>query len=133
MILCVGATPAIQRVMVFDELTIDSVNRAARTLEDIAGKSINVAKVLKSLGATPFAAGILGGDRGAQLASTLRAKQIQSDFIAVEARTRECITVIDKAAGTQTELVEESLPVPAEVYDKLLEVVSRHVSQARAL
>ena len=49
-ILCLGTTPAVQRVMVFRKLTLDAVNRAATTLDGAAGKSINVAKVLKTLG-----------------------------------------------------------------------------------
>jgi hypothetical protein len=44
MILCIGPTPAIQRVMVFRSLAVDQVNRAVRTVEGIAGKSTNVAK-----------------------------------------------------------------------------------------
>ena len=64
MILCLGTTPAVQRVMVFTKLTLDAVNRAATTLDGAAGKSVNVAKVLKSLGERPVATGFLGGDRG---------------------------------------------------------------------
>ncbi len=50
MILCIGTTPAAQRVMLFRKLTPDTVNRAAVTLDGAAGKAINVAKVLKALG-----------------------------------------------------------------------------------
>ena len=48
--------------MVFRKLTVDAVNRAAVTCDGVAGKSINVAKVLRALGATPVAAGFLGDD-----------------------------------------------------------------------
>jgi len=64
MILCIGTTPAAQRVMVFHRLTLDAVNRATTTLDGAAGKSVNVAKVLQALGEHPVAAGFLGGDRG---------------------------------------------------------------------
>ncbi len=67
MILCVGTTPAVQRVMIFRKLALDEVNRASSTLDGVAGKSINVAKVLKSLGEEPVAVSFLGGDRGAYL------------------------------------------------------------------
>ena len=60
-ILCIGTTPAAQRVMIFRKLTPDAVNRAATTLDGVAGKSINVAKILKALGAHPVATGFLGG------------------------------------------------------------------------
>jgi hypothetical protein len=51
LILCLGTTPAAQRVMVFHRLELDAVNRACRTLDGVAGKSINVVKVLHAVGA----------------------------------------------------------------------------------
>jgi threonine aldolase len=125
MILCIGTTPAVQRVMVFPKLAVDHVNRARLTLEGAAGKSINVAKVLKALGEKPVATGFLGGDRGDFLRGVLKAKGIETDFINVTARTRQCLTVIDEAAGTQTELVEESAAVTRNDYQKLMAIVQR--------
>src|SRR5207248_11188984 len=110
MILCVGLTPAAQRVMVFQKLTTNEVNRASVTIEGAAGQAINVAKVLKALGEQPVATGFIGGARGERLLRWLKDKDIEADFVKVEKETRECITVIDQAAGTQTELVEESQP-----------------------
>jgi len=133
MILCIGTTPATQRVMIFRELIIDSVNRASTTLEGAAGKAINVAKVLKALGEHPVATGFLGGDRGASILALLEAKRIDSDFVTVAARTRECITVIDKSSGEQTELVEESQPVAGAAYKKLIHLIRRHVHGCRAV
>src|SRR5438094_4134919 len=123
MILCIGPTPATQRVMIFRKLVLDAVNRAATTLDGAAGKSVNVAKVLKSLGEQPLATGFLGGDRGADLRALLQAREIEIDFVEVNARTRQCITVIDESSTTQTELVEESQPVPEADYDALARVV----------
>ena len=50
MILCIGTTPAAQRVMIFRKLVLEGVNRAVLTLDGVAGKSVNVAKVLHALG-----------------------------------------------------------------------------------
>src|SRR5437899_5161604 len=133
MILCIGTTPATQRVMVFRKLAIDSVNRALATLDGAAGKSINVAKVLKALGETPLAAGFLAGDRGRGLRSLLEARAIESDFVEVAGCTRQCVTVIDQSAGTQTELVEESQPVPPEDYEKLTAIIRRRANGCRAV
>jgi tagatose 6-phosphate kinase len=133
MILCIGTTPAAQRVMLFRKLTLDIVNRAAVTIDGAAGKSVNVAKVLKALGEAPVATGFLGGDRGAELETVLRAKGIELDFVHVAARTRQCITVIDEAADTNTELVEESQPVTVEDYDRLMEIIRTRLRSARAV
>ncbi len=133
MILCVGATPAEQRVMVFRKLSVDAVNRATKTLDGVAGKSVNVAKVLKSLGEEPLATGFLGGDRGDRIRAALKQRAIAEDFIKVNAPTRQCITVIDESAGTQTELVEESRPVPPKAYDRLMAVVRGHIRKSSAV
>jgi tagatose 6-phosphate kinase len=132
-ILCIGTTPAAQRVMIFRELTLDAVNRATTTLDGAAGKSVNVAKVLKALGEHPVATGFFGGDRGEFLVSALKERGIESDFVAVSTRTRQCVTVIDKLAGTHTELVEESQPVKSVDFDKLMTVIRRRVRECRAV
>lgn len=133
MILCIGTTPAAQRVMVFRRLTLDTVNRATTTLDGVAGKSVNVAKVLKTLGENPIALGFEGGTWGAALRSLLSALQIEHNFVRVAAPTRQCVTVIDEAAGTQTELVEESRPVTAEDYANLIGLFQGHIMRCRAV
>ena len=132
MILCIGTTPAAQRVMVFRRLVLDAVNRAATTLDGAAGKSINVAKVLKSLGEEPIAVGFLGGDRGESIRAALQTRGIAADFVTVSALTRLCTTVIDESAGTHTELVEESRAVSTADFEKLKAVVERRLPGCRA-
>ena len=133
MILCIGTTPATQRVMAFHKLTIEAVNRAVTTLEGAAGKSVNVAKVLKALGEQPVATGFLGGDRGEQLRALLEAQGIELDFVKVTPRTRQCSTLLDTSAGTHTELVEESQPVASADYEELMRVIRRRVKGCRAV
>jgi len=132
-VLCLGTTPAVQRVMVFPRVTLDAVNRAGTTQDGAAGKSVNVAKVLKALGEKPMATGFLGGDRGEFLQRALTEKGVESDFVTVSTQTRQCITVIDEATGTQTELVEESRPVEAEAFDRLRAVIRRRLPEFRAM
>jgi tagatose 6-phosphate kinase len=119
--------------MVFRKLTLDAVNRAVTTLDGTAGKSVNVAKVLKALGERPVAAGFLGGDRGEQLRADLEARGIELDFVKVAARTRQCTTLLDSSTGTHTELVEESQPVAATDYEELMRVIRRRVQGCRAV
>ncbi|HEY5914751.1 MAG TPA: hexose kinase [Verrucomicrobiae bacterium] len=133
MILCLGTTPATQRVMVFKRLAVDAVNRAATTLDGIAGKSINVAKVLQTLGADPLATGFLGGPRGDTIRQELARKCIQADFIGVSAATRQCITLIDESAATTTELVEESPAVEPGDFQKLAKLVERRLKDCQAI
>jgi len=132
MILCIGTTPAAQRVMVFRRVSLDAVNRAVTTLDGAAGKSVNVAKVLRALGEQVVAAGFFGGDRGKSVRTTLAAQGIELDFVPVANRTRQCITLLDQSAGTTTELVEESQPVTAADCEALMGVIRRQVAHCRA-
>ena len=133
MILCIGTTPATQRVMVFRKLVLDAVNRAVTTLDGTAGKSVNVAKVLNALGERPVAVSFLGGDRGEQLRAEFEARGIELDFVKVAGRTRQCTTLLDTSAGTQTELVEESQLVAAADYEELMRIIRRRVEGCRAV
>ena len=119
--------------MFFRQLRLDSVNRAHRTMEGAAGKSINVAKVLKALGEAPLATGFLGGVRGKEVQQVLKSKGIVADFVSVAAPTRECITIINESNRTITELVQESGAVQATDYESLKNVIARHLPQCRAL
>ena len=133
MILCIGTTPAVQRVMVFCQLAVNAVNRAVTTVDGAAGKAVNVAKVLKALGEEPVAAGFLGGDRGEYVRALLTERGIELDFVTVPARTRQCITLLDQSTGTHTELVEESQPVAPADYEALLCVIRRRAPACRAV
>ncbi len=119
--------------MVFRKLTPDAVNRALAVADGPAGKSVNVAKVLKALGEEPLAAGLLGGERGRYLRDMLEARGIETDFVTVAAHTRLCVTVIDQEAGTQTELVEEGPPVSPADYGQLGAVLRRRIKTCRAV
>lgn len=119
--------------MVFGSLALDEVNRAQTTLDGAAGKSINVAKVLKALGQNPIATGFLGGDRGALVEAALKERGIETEFVKIAPETRQCTTVIDESAGTNTELVQESDAVPNEKYRQLMGVVHKWVGRCGAM
>jgi tagatose 6-phosphate kinase len=110
-ILTLGTTPAWQRTIGFDRFIIDSVNRSSDVHEYASGKSINVARVLHTMGARAVTTGFAGGVRGELMKRDLDTAGIAHDFQIVAAPTRQCITIIDRSARTATELVEESLPV----------------------
>ena len=119
MIVCLGTTPTIQRTMLFDRVEPNAVNRAAEVREYASGKSVNVAKVLRTLGHNAIATGFAGGTRGAMLGQYLDQAGVQHAFVEVEAETRLCTTVIDRSTGTVTELVEDAGPVEPEAWQAL--------------
>ena len=133
MILCLGTTPVLQRSMVFDRVTTDGVNRATAVHDYASGKSPNVARVLHALGEPVVAAGFVGGDRGGAFLRDLEAAGIPHRFVNVAAQTRQCVTVIDRAAGTATELVEESTPVAPRDWERLYDVVDALLPESTGL
>jgi tagatose 6-phosphate kinase len=133
MILCLGPTPTMQRTMLFAQVTIDAVNRTGEIGECASGKSINVARVAHTLGARVLAMGFAGGMRGERLRADLTAGGIAHDFVTVKPHTRLCITVVDRAAGTATELVEESAPLADEDYAALLVRVEDRLEDFKAI
>jgi tagatose 6-phosphate kinase len=119
MIVCLGTTPTMQRTMLFDRVEIDAVNRAAEVREYASGKSVNVAKVLRTLGHNAMATGFIGGTRGMLLAQHLDREGVGHAFINVTGQTRLCTTIIDRESGAVTELVEEASPVEPEEWAAL--------------
>jgi len=125
MIICLGTTPAVQRVMVFKKLELGEVNRAVEVHQDVAGKSVNVAKVLAALQKPVLASGFVGGQRGEFIREQLDQRGITHDFVSVGPQTRLCVTILDQGAGTITELVEESQSVEESAWDQLLAKVAK--------
>ncbi len=133
MIICLGTTPAVQRVMVFKKLEIGEVNRAVEVHQGIAGKSVNVAKVLAALNRDVFATGFVGGQRGEYIRAELKRRGIKNNFVTVNNETRLCVTILDQHEGMITELVEESAPVEAVSFANLLKLLAENKQQAKML
>jgi tagatose 6-phosphate kinase len=133
MILCLGTTPTVQRTMTFASLNIDAVNRAVDVKQTASGKSLNVARVLKTLDQPLIATGFLGGDAARIMRRDLDDSRIAHDFVDVETETRTCITVIDQAGGTATELIEESKPLSDGDWTAMLEKVAQLLSECRVM
>lgn len=133
MIICLGATPTVQRTMSFARLSIDAVNRATSAREFASGKSTNVARVLHTLGNAVLATGFIGGERAAFFRADLDRSGIAHDFVTVRTPTRLCITAVDQANGTATELIEESAKVADDDYDLLLATLQQHLPRAQLL
>jgi tagatose 6-phosphate kinase len=131
MILCIGTTPTAQRSLSFDRVRIDQVNRAKEVSDYASGKSINVARVLQTLGYRPVCTGFLGGARGEMIREDLSGGGIAHDFVETSSPTRLCTTVIDRSTNTATELVEESAEVPGGAWEGLTEKVGVLAGDAR--
>jgi tagatose 6-phosphate kinase len=133
MILCLGTTPVLQRTMVFPRLRVDEVNRAVEVTEHGSGKSINVARVLHTLGEDVTASGFLGGDTGRFIREDLARDGVAHDFVTVGPKTRMCVTVMDRSNDTATELVEEAAEVEKPAWAKLRTRVATLLPKAKVM
>jgi 1-phosphofructokinase/tagatose 6-phosphate kinase len=88
------------------------------------GKGVNVARVLKTLGAPVIATGLAGGATGTRIVEQLTQMSVLSDFVRIREESRTNTAVIDPTTGDQTEINERGPKVSeqeAELFvDKLL-------------
>lgn len=133
MIITLGTTPALQRTMEFNRLTMNAVNRAHTVRQYASGKSINAARILQTLGIPVLATGFLGGHTGQACREDLERSGIMHRFVVVATSTRMCMTLIDHALGSATELVEEAAKVDDKDYDRLLQTLDELLVGARVL
>jgi 1-phosphofructokinase/tagatose 6-phosphate kinase len=70
------------------------------------GKGVNVARVLKALGAPVIATGLAGGATGTRIVEQLTQLSVLSDFVRIREESRTNTAVIDPTTGEQTEINE---------------------------
>jgi tagatose 6-phosphate kinase len=130
---CLGTTPTIQQTMIFAKVVTDEVNRAAEVRRAAAGKPVNVGRVLHTLGEDAIVCVPLGGDTGNFIAHELTVYGVQIDAVPAPHSTRTCVTVIDQATGTVTELVEEHAAISPQVRAAMLGRLQAHLPNCRSL
>lgn len=113
-ILCICLSSTLQRTVNFENITLTEVNRSKNYRQDASGKAVNSARVLNQLekGCVKIVCPV--GEKNQQLFEELAAKdELNIKTVAIPGFTRECWTLLDRNAGTTTELVVgEPLPGP---------------------
>lgn len=112
-VLCLGLTPACQRTLVFDRFRPGEVNRASEARVSAGGKAINAGLALARLARPCVVTGLNGGATGWFVADYLAKRGITCAFTRMAGATRTCTTILDRASGVATELVEEA-PTPTD-------------------
>ena len=99
MILAVTLNPALDVTHHVRRADWDGVNRPHRVLTRPGGKGLNVARVLRTLGADVRAIGLAGGLDGQAVREGLAAAGVPATFTPIAGTTRRTFTVVDEAAG----------------------------------
>ncbi len=106
--LSVCLNPAWQKTLFFDTFATGAVNRAVELRECGGGKGVNVARALRILGEPVQVALFAGGTSGDLLLAELKREGSEPRAVPTQGATRTCVTVIDRASGQVTELIEPS-------------------------
>jgi tagatose 6-phosphate kinase len=129
-ILSAGLTPAWQQVAVFDDFRYGEVNRASEVHWFASGKVFNAAIAVHSLGGPGVVLAPVGGPPLAQVRADLSTVGLAARLVETESPTRVCTTIIDRAAGKITELVENGQPLTPKELAEFRDAYAKEASRA---
>jgi len=110
-ILTVTLNPAFDRVMRIDGFRIGGHQKGETMVRVPAGKGVNVSRVLSRLDVPSIATGLIGKGQTEEYEASFLGSQVRAEFLAVEGRTRENVTVVDPSAHSETHLRDVGLSV----------------------
>jgi 1-phosphofructokinase family hexose kinase len=130
MIVCVSGNPSVDKLFEVEDLVPGEIHRPGAFIALPGGKGLHVAQVTTALGGDAVATGILAGHTGRWVAETLAAEGVRAEFAWGAGETRSSLSVADRATGRLTEFYEDGLPLTAEDWSALVEIVDRLVDGA---
>lgn len=105
-ILCICLSSTLQRTINFENLTLTEVNRSKSYRQDASGKAVNSARVINQLEEGCALTICPVGKNNQQLFIELAQRDnLPVETVTIPGFTRECWTLLDRRAGTTTELV----------------------------
>ncbi len=111
MILSAGLTPAWQQIMLFEQMRWGEVNRAREVASCGSGKVLNAGIAVHSLGGPSLTLAPLGGPPLAEIDREFATLGVPRRWVETRVATRVCTTILDRATGGITELVENGRPL----------------------
>ncbi|MBA3366042.1 MAG: 1-phosphofructokinase family hexose kinase [Actinobacteria bacterium] len=106
MIVTVTVNAAVDRTLTVPNFQRGHRHRASDSLTLAGGKGINIARALKELGVPVVATGFAGGRTGTRIVEELTSEGILNDFVRIGDESRTSTAVVDRMAGTFTEINE---------------------------
>jgi 1-phosphofructokinase family hexose kinase len=105
-IITVTLNTAVDKTLSVPNFRLGRRHRSVEQTTMPGGKGVNVARVLRTLGAPVIATGFAGGATGRQLVDQLTQLDVLSDFVEIREESRTNTAVIDPTTGEQTEINE---------------------------
>jgi fructose-1-phosphate kinase PfkB-like protein len=117
--LVIGLNPVIQKTISIEQFQPDGVNSIHWIRTDVAGQGANTTRILHQLGERAVNLCQLGEDDAPLFLQLTGLEDLSVEWIATSGGIRQCHTILDSTSGEVTELVEEGIPVSAEVEEAL--------------
>jgi len=131
-ILSAGLTPAWQQILVFDSFRYGEVNRAAEVIWCASGKVFNAGMAAHRLGGPTLTLAPVGGPAVPQIEAEFDALGVPYRWVRTGAATRICTTLVDRATGSITELVENGRPLTPQELDAFRQAYGEEAARAEA-
>lgn len=105
-ILCICLSSTIQRSVTFEKVQLEHVNRSEHYVEHASGKAVNSARVLNQLekGCVKIICP-LGENNALHFLNLAQKDGLDISYVTIPGSTRICWTLLDRTAGTTTEIV----------------------------
>jgi len=133
LITAIALNPAIDRTVLIPGFAVGITNRVLQARRDPGGKGINVARVVKALGANVQVLGFLGESNGHDMLEALSGCEIQADFIRVAGETRVNMKIIDPDSRVLTEINDAGFAVEPEHVSRLITMVQHRLAETAVL
>jgi 1-phosphofructokinase family hexose kinase len=123
-ITCLGLAPALDVTYAVPALALGAIHRPSSTLRLSGGKSLNVARALRTLDVAATAIVPLGGPIGDLVRDGLEAEGISAKIVSTSAPTRMCVSIVDETNAAMTEVYEQAPPIDDDDWRGILALVA---------
>ena len=128
MIVGLALSPALDVTYEVARLQVGGVTRPHTVTRVAGGKTLNVVRSARQLGAEVTAVVALGGSPGTMVEQLLAGDDVSAEVVRIEAETRMCIAIVEERGGvSSTDLYEASAPLTPVEWTRFADVAVRKV------
>ncbi|MBZ5488962.1 1-phosphofructokinase [Halomonas aquamarina] len=129
-VVCITLNPALDLAFALDTLTLGAVNRPRHAQLEAAGKGVNVARVLASLGHDVVVSGFLGSDNDGPFQRAFEQMGVTDAFVRVTGETR-INAKLAEASGRVTDINGPGIAVDTAQVDSLMVTLEQQIATTR--
>ncbi|RUR40900.1 1-phosphofructokinase [Vreelandella populi] len=130
-VICITLNPALDLAFELEELALGAVNRPKHAQLEAAGKGVNVARVLATLGHDVVVSGFLGRDNDGPFQLAFKHMGVTDAFVRVPGETRINAKLAEKS-GRVTDINGPGIGVDAEQVGILLGAIEQQLNDTSA-